>query len=38
MICNDESQSKTQFNPQSLGENKTGYCADNIEFFPQVQT
>jgi len=28
----DESQSKTQFNLQSLGENKTGYSVENIRF------
>jgi len=28
----DESQSKAQFNTQSLGENKTGYGAENTVF------
>jgi len=28
----DESQSKAQFNQQNLGENKTGYHAENIKF------
>ena len=32
IMSSDESQSKAQFNLQSLGENKTGYCAENIEF------
>jgi len=34
----DESQNKAQFNLQSLGENKTGYRAENIKLFPQVKT
>jgi len=32
-MSSDETQSKTQFNMQSLGENKTGCCAENIYFF-----
>jgi len=32
-ISSDESQSKAQFNMQNLGENKTGYRAENIHFF-----
>ena len=32
VINSNESQSKAQFNLQSLGENKTGYRADNIKF------
>ena len=35
-ISSDESQSKAQINLQSLGVNKTGYCAENIEFFPHI--
>jgi len=31
IISSDESQSKAQFNQQILGENKTGYCAENIK-------
>jgi len=31
-MISDESQSKAQFNLQSLGENKTGYRAENIIF------
>jgi len=37
IISNDEWQSKAQFNTQSLGENKTGYSAENINFF-QMKT
>jgi len=32
IISSDEWQSKAQFNLQSLGENKTGYPAENIKF------
>jgi len=32
IISSDEWLSKTQFNLQSLGENKTGYRAENIKF------
>jgi len=33
IISSDESQSKAQFNPLSLGENKTDvYRAENIDF------
>ena len=28
----NESQSKAQFNLQDLGENKTGFCVENIKF------
>jgi len=31
-------QSEAQFNLQSLGDNKTGYHAENINFFPQMKT
>jgi len=30
IISSDESQSKAQFNLQSLGENRTGYSAESI--------
>jgi len=36
IISSDESQSKAQFNLQSLGENETG--AENVHFFPQMKT
>jgi len=32
IISTDELQSKAQFNTLSLGENKTGYRAENIDF------
>jgi len=32
MISCDESPSEAQFNLQNLGENKTGYCAENLKF------
>jgi len=31
-------QSKAQNNLQSLGENKTGYRTENIDYFPQTKT
>ena len=31
-MSSDQSQSKAQFNLQSLGANKTGYFAENIKF------
>jgi len=37
MISSDKLQSKAQFNLQSLGENETGYRAENI-FFLQIKT
>jgi len=37
IISSDEMQSKAQLNTLSLGENKTGYRAENI-FFPQMKT
>ena len=36
-ISSDEWQSEEQFNPQSLGENKTGYRAENIKFISTDQ-
>jgi len=38
LASSDESQSEAHFDLQRLGENKTGYHAKNIEFFPQVKT
>jgi len=35
IINSDESQGKAQFNTLSIGENKTGYRAEN-RFFPQM--
>jgi len=32
VISTDESQSEAKFNFQSLGENETGYHAENIKF------
>jgi len=38
IISNDKSQSKAQFNMQSLGGNKTGYLAEMKDFFSQTKT
>jgi len=37
-MSSDESQSKAQCNLLSLGENKSGYRAENIKNFPQMKT
>jgi len=37
-MSSDESQSKAQCNLLSLGENKSGYRAENIKIFPQMKT
>jgi len=41
LIIGSESQSKAEFDLQSLGENKTGCCAENMlktNLFPRMKT
>jgi len=38
IISSDESQSKAQFNLQNLGENTTGYRAENMKFVSADET
>jgi len=38
IISSDKSHSKAQFILTSVGENRTGYCAENIDLFTHMKT